>query len=302
MAERPTAVDESTRKRDQVTGLPVTNDACLVVIYGPELGRRFTLSAANGAMSIGRDAQSNIVLDVPDVSRRHAEVRLIRDRWFVNDLLSTNGTELNSRRIEGETLLTNGDLLNVGGVIFKYIAGGNLESLFHEEVYRLTVFDGLTRLHNKRYFEEFLQREITRAAKHQRPLTLAMIDLDRFKKVNDSMGHLAGDHLLSAIAAVLASNVGEDELVARYGGEEFALVLPESDLAASRARCEQIRKIIADESFFVAGELVRATVSVGLAQFRSDMTPDQVIRAADEQLYIAKKRGRNRVAPLTAAP
>lgn len=294
------AVDDATRKRDQATGLPVTNEACMVVIYGPELGRRYTLSDSVGTVSIGRDDFSNIILDVPDVSRRHAEVRRIRDRWFVNDLLSTNGTELNGRRIEGETVLENGDLLNIGGVIIKYIAGGNLESLFHEEVYRLTVFDGLTRLHNKRHFDDFLQREITRAAKHQRPLTLALIDLDRFKDINDSMGHLAGDHLLAAVAAVLAANVNEDELIARYGGEEFAVVLPELELAAAQQRCEAMRRILAAESYFISGEVVRVTVSIGLASFRRDMTADQLVRAADEHLYLAKKQGRNRVCAASA--
>lgn len=295
MAQRSRTVDESTHKRDPITGLPVTNDACLVVIYGPQLGKRYSLGGSAATLKIGRDSDSDIFLDMPDVSRKHAELRRMRDRWFVTDLLSTNGTELNGRLTEGETLLTNGDLMNVGGVIFKYIAGGNLESLFHEEVYRLTVFDGLTRLHNKRYFGDFLQREITRAAKYHRPLSVAIVDLDHFKQVNDTLGHLAGDHLLAAIAAVMSSNVEQDELVARYGGEEFALVLPESDAATARARCDVLRQIVAEESFFVGGEIVRATISAGVAQFAPEMNHEDLVRAADEQLYCAKKRGRNRV-------
>lgn len=290
MAEQ--RIDEATRKRDLLSGLPLTNEASLVVIYGTGLGRRYGL-ATNA--TIGRDRDNSIVLDVPDVSRHHAELRLIRDRWFINDLLSTNGTEVNGKLIEGETLLNNGDFVNVGGVIFKYIGGGNVESLFHEEIYRMTVFDGLTGLHNKRYLVEFLDRETARAGRHHRPLSLAMIDVDHFKKVNDSHGHLAGDHMLAAIATLFANNVKSDELVARYGGEEFALVLPEADVEHARKTCDRLRSVVESEVFSLAGAAHKATVSIGVAQFREGMTRDEFITAADEQLYKAKKAGRNRV-------
>ena len=288
-------VDESTRKRDLRSGLPLTNEACLVVIYGVDLGRRYPLNPEKNDVSIGRDRENDIVLDHQDVSRRHAELRPIRDRWFINDLLSTNGTEINGRRIEGETVLTNGDYVNVGGVIFKYIAGGNLESLFHEEVYRLTVFDGLTRLHNKRHLMEFLDREIARARRHQRPLSLLMIDIDHFKAINDTRGHLGGDHLLSAIGALLRGVARQDELLARYGGEEFALVLPESDVNAAVTRAEELRVLVEETPFTVDGETVKLTVSAGVAGFSVGMTRDHLISAADRQLYAAKREGRNRV-------
>jgi two-component system, cell cycle response regulator len=285
-------VDESTHERDSETGLPRSGEACLVVIHGVELGRRYPLA---GQMRIGRDAGNQIVLDSRDVSRCHAELRQMRDRWFVNDLLSTNGTEVNDRRIAGETILNNGDFINVGGVIFKFIGGGNLESQFHEEIYRLTVFDGLTRLHNKRYLLDFLEREIARSSRHGRPLAVAMLDLDHFKGVNDTHGHLAGDHLLHAVATLIRNNVRREELVARWGGEEFAFVMPEADLSVARAACEKLRDMIDREIFVVGGELRHVTISAGIAPFERGISRDELLLQADEQLYRAKRGGRNRV-------
>jgi two-component system cell cycle response regulator len=259
-------------------------------MYGPGMGRRYPLS---GTVNIGRDAENTIVVDSHDVSRRHAELRLIRDRWFINDLLSTNGTEVNGRPIEGETILSNGDLVNVGGVIFKFIAGGNLEALFHEEVYRMTVFDGLTGLHNRRFLMEFLDRELARSRRHGRPLSLAMIDVDHFKRINDEHGHLAGDHVLSVLGPLLNSKTRRDELVARWGGEEFAFVLPEAGVDEARQACEILRSLVESEPFRGGGETLRLTVSIGVAQFDPSMSADALVEAADRQLYQAKQAGRN---------
>jgi predicted component of type VI protein secretion system len=140
--------------------------ACLVLIYGGELGRRFEIE---GPLTIGREPASNpIVLESPDVSRQHAMVTPREGGWAICDLGSTNGTRVNDVEIRGEQPLASGDLVHVGGTIFKYIAGGNVESLFYDEIYRMTIFDGLTRVHNRRYLDEFLAREIARARRYHR--------------------------------------------------------------------------------------------------------------------------------------
>lgn len=286
------AVDEITRKRDPETGLPMTTEACLVVIYGPHIGRRYPLE---GTVTVGRDPESRIVLRSHDVSRHHAELRLIRDRWFVTDLLSTNGTEVNGKKIDGETILANGDFLNFGGIIFKFIGGGNLESLFHETIYRMTVYDGLTSLHNKRYLLDFLERELARTKRHLRPLSLAMIDIDHFKSVNDTHGHLAGDHLLSSLASLLSRNIRREEVIARWGGEEFAFVMPEASLTEALGACEKLRRLVEAMTFAPNGQQVRVTISIGVAEYQAGMSGDDLIERADGLLYSAKRQGRNRV-------
>lgn len=287
-------VDDATQKRDLWSGLALTSEASLVVIYGVQLGRRYPLLRT---VTIGRERGNDIVLDAADVSRRHATLRRVGDQWRLADMGSTNGTEINGRHIEQETTLDNGDLVNVGGVIFKYIAGGNVESLFHEEIYRMTVYDGLTRLHNKRFLYDFLEREMARSKRHHRPLAVAMIDVDHFKVINDTHGHLAGDHLLSCLADLLMRNVRREELLARYGGEEFLLVLPEADASDAHGACEKVRSIVEQEPFSFGEDIRQVTVSIGYAHFEKDMSRDDLIGAADDQLYHAKRSGRNCVHP-----
>src|SRR5512141_593773 len=214
-------------------------EASLVLIYGaPELGKRYAL--ADGA-TVGRDAGNAIRIEMPFVSRQHARFAQATAGWTVADLGSRNGTRVNDRIVKGEAPLANGDLVRVGGAIFKYLEGSNVEALFHEEIYRLTVFDALTKVHNKRYLLDFADREIARAKRYGSPLALAMCDIDFFKKLNDSHGHQAGDHALEAVAAALAAQARREQLVARYGGEEFAYVLPELDRTQVRAFCEAAR-------------------------------------------------------------
>jgi two-component system cell cycle response regulator len=271
---------------------PVPAEACLVVIYGAELGRRYPLRSP--AM-IGRDADNDIVLDSPGVSRQHAAIVPAPGAWAITDLGSTNGTQVNDVPVIGSQPLESGDLVKVGGSIFKYIAGGEVEALFYAEIYRLTIYDGLTRVHNRRYFEDFLDRETSRSDRHGRPLALALIDVDHFKKLNDRFGHLAGDQVLREVAARISRLVRAEQLLARYGGEEFGLVLPEVPPDRALVFCQRLCRVVAQEDFAVGAERTAVTVSVGLAAFQPGMTRDVLVKAADECLYEAKRSGRNRV-------
>ena len=133
--------------------------------------------------------------------------------------------------------------MKVGPTIFKYLSGADVESQYHEEIYRMTIIDGLTQVHNKRYLYEALEREIIRARRHARELSFLMFDIDHFKKINDVHGHLAGDFVLKELARIVQGRIRRDEVFARYGGEEFAIVLPETDLeGAARARRQHARE------------------------------------------------------------
>ncbi len=277
---------------------PVEVDAefCLVQLYGPELGKKYRLDEGEREFTIGRDEKNFIVVELDNVSRRHAQVLLKSGKYFVNDLQSTNGTYLNDEEIRSEMPLRSGDLVKVGGAIFKFLSGDNIESLYHEEIYQLTINDGLTQINNKRFFLEFLEREMGRCHRYNRSLSLIMFDIDHFKAINDQNGHLAGDYVLRELASVVRHRVRKEECFARYGGEEFAYVMPESGGDNARKFAEKLRKLIEDHRFAFEGKDIKVTVSIGVADLTAEMTePQQFIKVADAALYKAKKSGRNRV-------
>jgi diguanylate cyclase (GGDEF)-like protein len=201
---------------------------------------------------------------------------------------------VNDELIE-EYQLRRGDQIKIGDTIFKYLSGSDVEAQYHETIYRMTIMDGLTNVHNKRYLLETLERELPRAIRHQRPLSLCMFDLDHFKQVNDTYGHIAGDYVLKEVASVVRSRLRPDDVIARYGGEEFAVLLPETDLKGAQAIAEELRKLIAERVFEFEGERIPVTVSIGCTQLRGEDDAMKLVKAADVKLYEAKRGGRNRV-------
>jgi len=250
-----------------------------------------------GELTIGRDGKNGIVVDLDTVSRRHAKIVIREGRSYVVDLKSTNGTYLNNKEVLEELPLRSGDHLKVGGPIFKFLSGGDIESLYHEEIYRLTIVDGLTQINNKRFLLEFLEREIGRSQRYGRALSLLLFDIDHFKTVNDNYGHPAGDAVLREMALRIKQYVRKEECFARYGGEEFAIALPETGPENSRKFAEKVRRLIADQPFEFEGQKFSVTISVGVAELSGQMSePIGLIKIADANLYKAKKAGRNRVA------
>ena len=266
-------------------------------IYGPNLGKKFQLDREE--TTIGRGENCEIVLELDNVSRRHCSLRLRPDGVFLADNGSTNGTYLNNVEVRAETALRSGDLIKVGSAIFKFLYGGELGSIeaqYHEEIYRLTIVDGLTQAFNKRYLLEFLEREMARCSRHGRALSLVLFDIDHFKKINDTYGHLAGDYVLRELAATLKTRIRREECFARYGGEEFALVLPETGHQNTVFLADKLRKIVEQQQFVFEGKRMPVTFSAGVADMREGVdTPLAFIKAADARLYEAKRLGRNQV-------
>ncbi len=161
----------------------------------------------------------------------------------------------------------------------------------------LSITDGLTKLHNHRYFQDELARAFEESQRYQRPLSLAMIDIDFFKKVNDTYGHAVGDDVLKQAAALYRGSVRSTDLVARYGGEEFAVMLPETSLNDGVAFAEKIRQLVQETPMATQIGPVNTTVSIGVASVPHSRihTAKELIVAADKALYRAKKSGRNQV-------
>ncbi|MGZ8796859.1 MAG: diguanylate cyclase [Thermoanaerobaculia bacterium] len=161
----------------------------------------------------------------------------------------------------------------------------------------LSITDGLTKLNNHRYFQDELARTFDESQRYQRPLSLAMIDIDFFKKVNDAYGHAVGDEVLRAVSALFKESVRSTDLVARYGGEEFTVMMPETELNDAITFAEQIRLMIEATPIDTQAGLLKVTISIGVASvpWSSIHDPKDLIVAADKALYRAKKGGRNQV-------
>ncbi|MFO0677326.1 MAG: GGDEF domain-containing protein [Polyangiaceae bacterium] len=268
-------------------------EACLIMIYGPELGRRDELGRA--PFEIGRAAKNDLSIDQEEVSRHHARIAYDGSHYRVSDLASTNGTFVNDRVVK-DHILQDGDQVRIGRAIVKFMTGDNIEAHYHEEIYRLMTVDGLTQVWNKRYFEEALEREFNRARRYKRTLSLVLFDIDHFKKINDTYGHLAGDNILRELAGSVKPKLRREDLLARVGGEEFGVLLPEIPLEGARVTAQKVRRIVEETKFSFDSIHVPCTVSLGIAELAPDAkSGTSLFEDADKQLYAAKNAGRNRV-------
>lgn len=274
-----------------------TREACLVHIYptGPSMGRRYPLGDKD--LLVGRGDDCDIRIQDNSVSRKHVKIEPTDEGYAISDLGSTNGTFLNDKQLDAPRKLNDGDYVRVGNCLYRYLTGGNIEAEYHEEIYRLTIQDGLTRIHNQRALTEFLDREVARSQRHKRPLSVLMFDIDKFKSINDTHGHLCGDFVLRELAECIRGTIRKEDLFARYGGEEFCMVLVETSAAEALGAAERVRSTIENHIFQFEKTPIKLTVSVGVATTTGEavITPTDLLKAADDRLYQAKRNGRNRV-------
>ncbi len=270
-----------------------SGEACLVFVEGEGvLGLRVPLERE---VVLGRDAGCAVALDADDVSRRHARISSDGgDGHVVVDLGSTNGTWVNGSEVEVHRLRS-GDVLRLGPFAARYVAADDAEGRHLEELARLARRDSLTGIANRRALEEELAREVARAARSGAPLSVVALDVDRFKAINDEVGHAAGDAVLAAVAEAAAGALRAGDLLARTGGEEFAALLPGATLDEAAEAAERIRARVEGARIPAAGRPLAVTVSLGCAALRAGEGGVSLLARADEKLYEAKRAGRNRV-------
>lgn len=266
----------------------------VVVQSGRSVGRMFRVDRRR--MLIGRSPEAEILVDDDGVSRRHARLEFRGDRAWVYDLNSTNGTWVETARVgpEGHEL-QDGDRIRVGpATILKYGYQDTVEQQFLAQLYRSATRDGLTGVHNKRWFLDQLDQEVAWHRRHGEPLSLVMLDVDHFKRINDEFGHAAGDAVLVELARILGSAMRQEDTLARYGGEEFSVILRRTPASEAAKLAERLRRVVEAHVFRRGGHILPVTISVGVAACGPGIdTPDTLLDAADRQLYRAKHAGRN---------
>jgi diguanylate cyclase (GGDEF)-like protein len=272
---------------------PTRRLPCLVVVAGREPGRIIPLQRA--AQVLGRDERVGIRLEDQGVSRRHARFRLRAGRVRLEDLKSTNGSFRNGKRVE-EAVLEDGDRLQFGTSRLTFRMNHPDEGRLLRMLYHRATRDPLTRLLNRASLEDRLHREVERHKRYGRGLAVVQLDLDRFKEVNDTHGHAAGDKVLRLTARTIRQCLRASDLAARIGGDEFLLVLPECNLIQARAIAEKIRTRLAAIRVAHQGKALRVSVSMGAAAACGQTTTAaKLLAAADAVCYRAKRGGRDRV-------
>lgn len=238
-------------------------EACLLVVQGNELARRFRLQQDDRV--IGRSIQADIQIPAEGVSRVHARIEHKNIGVYqLIDLESTNGTFVNGARIQEHTL-QNGDRILLGDTTLRFLQSPRIEATCYDEIYRLTTTDDATGIYNKRYFFQTLEREVARAIRHQRPLTLLMLEVDGFDEIRQKFGFVAGDSLLVQLAERLRATSRVEDLFARFGNAEFCLLLSETETDGARAAAQRIQQLVADHPFSYDGHEIQLTVTIGIA-------------------------------------
>ncbi len=271
--------------------------ALLTVLSGLNAGQVFTIDSAETIIGRGRDVAVRIE-DV-GISRAHSRiVRTMDGKFVIEDLRSTNGTFVGGRRVERSEIHAN-DRLQIGpNVVLRFALIDEAEEQLAHQLYEASTKDALTRAYNRKYFIERLSAEVAYAHRHGTHLSLVLFDLDHFKSVNDTHGHLAGDVVLRVVSAQVLRTIRTEDVLSRYGGEEFVILIRGIEHANAAFFGERVRKAVERLSVPWESKMLKATISSGVASLSEcgvAASGEQVLHLADERLYRAKSGGRNKV-------
>jgi two-component system cell cycle response regulator len=282
---------------------PTRKHAFLLVLAGPQFGEIHPLEGGREYV-LGRREGSDVQLRDDGISRRHAAILVEGEGAVIRDLGSQNGTYVDGKRVE-EVRLADGARVQLGAhTTLKFTWADELEARYQMRLAEGAIQDPLTGLYNRRHFEERLVAELAAAQRHGRPVSLLLIDIDHFKTINDSYGHLAGDEALKHVGGVLHDALRKEDVLARFGGEEFVVVARETGLEGGKALGERIRGAVERSRLTFQGKdvgltvSIGVTVSIGITEFVPGRTDRDLFETVDRALYLAKEGGRNRVVAL----
>jgi diguanylate cyclase (GGDEF)-like protein len=293
--EETTNVTELAPELQQALAAKLEVHPCLIVLTGSNVGETYHLDQPE--TTLGRSTQTTLRFNDDGVSRKHARLVLTNDQVVVEDLGSANGTFVNGDPIISQTL-KEGDKVRLGSTtVLKFTYHDKLDETFQQAMYDAALRDSLTQCFNKKYIVDRLNTELAYALRHTSLLSVVLFDVDHFKKVNDTYGHLAGDHVLKELARIVTGALRAEDVLGRYGGEEFTVICRGISLEHTGVAAERLRALVAAHVFDFMRADIPVTISLGVATFPAVevTTVDQLIGAADSALYEAKRSGRNRV-------
>ncbi len=300
VSEHIADIPEDISERTVVTSIkrmeaPIDERAYILFISGPLIGKMYLIE--NEKTIIGRSQDSNIAINDSRISRHHICIHYSFGQVAIEDLNSTNGTFVNGERIR-RRILESGDKVHISSdTFFKFAVGDAAERMFQEEMHQMANYDAVTGILNKHAFVRRLHEEYCYASRNNISISLLMMDIDFFKKINDTYGHMAGDYVLAGVAKRISEIVRDEDILARYGGEEFAVILRNIDQSGASLLATRICESISKLPFKFEDQNIPATISIGIAStpHQNITSEEDFITIADHFLYESKKNGRNQV-------
>jgi two-component system cell cycle response regulator len=281
-----------------VDPVAIRRHGIFTVTSGPDTGKILTIPSGD-VILLGRSPECTFAFDDASLSRQHARVMRVGSEHIIRDEGSRNGTFINNVRLTKAETLRNGDRIQLGSsTLLRFALVDDEEERALRRVYEAAILDGLTGIYNRKHLEERITSELAYAVRHQQPLSVIIIDVDHFKKVNDTYGHLGGDAVLRAVASLFGSGLRVEDVVARYGGEEFVILLRATPVAQALDLAERLRRAVEAAAIPFETHAIRVTSSAGVASLAEPGMPADraaLLGAADARLYQAKQSGRNRV-------
>jgi two-component system cell cycle response regulator len=292
-------MDISLRSTDFGVGpttQPLVRDrAMLLRMDGVGAGQ--ILSVAQTPFTMGRHATNQLPIDDDSISRFHARFLREDGKYFVEDLDSRNGTFLQGKRVT-RAEIRDDDWVQLGArVAFRFTLTDSRQEGLLRKLYESSTRDALTGAYNRRHFDDRLRAEIAFAVRHATDCALILLDLDHFKRVNDTYGHPAGDEILRHLGGIANKTLRTEDVFARFGGEEFAVILRGASTRGAGRLAERLRDALSQQHAVYEGREIPVTLSAGCAALSCCATPssEEVVAIADRRLYAAKQAGRNRV-------